>query len=63
VFSITGNLVSKKRTRIASKNIQYVLYLRSWGILGENENEEEIKFSIEGKILEPVDRPLVGIFL
>jgi len=29
VFSIASNLISKKRTRISSKNVRYVLYLRS----------------------------------
>ncbi|PMD40291.1 hypothetical protein L207DRAFT_399823, partial [Hyaloscypha variabilis F] len=30
VFSMAGNLVSKKRTRISSENVRYVLCLRSW---------------------------------
>jgi len=29
VFSLAGNLISTKRTRILSKNIRYILYLRS----------------------------------
>jgi len=29
VFNIASNLISKKRTRISSENMQYVLYLRS----------------------------------
>ena len=29
VFSLTGNLILKKRTRIISKNVRYVLCLRS----------------------------------
>ena len=33
VFSIAGNLISKKRSRIASENVRYVLCLRSWGLL------------------------------
>jgi hAT family C-terminal dimerisation region len=28
-FSLAGNLISKKRGRIASKNVRYVLCLRS----------------------------------
>ena len=41
-----GNLVTKKRTRIASENVRYVLCLRSWGLLplgenGDNNTEEE----------------------
>jgi hypothetical protein len=33
VFSQAGNLISKKRTQIASDIIRYVLCLRSWGLL------------------------------
>jgi len=45
VFSMAGNLISKKRTRISSKNVRYVLCLRSWGILDPDNNKEEIKIS------------------
>jgi hypothetical protein len=38
IFSQAGNLVSKKRTRIVSENIRYVLCLRSWGLLPPGEN-------------------------
>jgi hypothetical protein len=48
VFSIASNLISKKRTRISSENVRYVLYLRSWGVLEANNDEEEIIISEDG---------------
>lgn len=42
VFSIAGNLITKKRTRISSENVRYVLCLRNWGILDDADDEEEI---------------------
>jgi len=42
VFSVTGNLIIKKRTKISSENVRYVLCLRSWGILVDADDEEEI---------------------
>jgi hypothetical protein len=43
VFSAAGNLVSNKRTRIASETIKYVICLRSWGLLAEADDDEEIE--------------------
>jgi hypothetical protein len=40
VSSQAGNLVSKKRTRINSANVRYVLCLRAWGLLAEDEDDE-----------------------
>ena len=48
VFSIAGNLILKKRTRILSENVRYMLYLRSWGILDPNNNKDEIIISEDG---------------
>jgi len=45
VFSIANNLVLKKRTRISSENVRYVLCLRSWGILDDADDEGEILIS------------------
>ena len=53
VFSLAGNLISKKRTSIASENIRYVLCLRSWGVLVELKDEEELFFDENGKIIDP----------
>ena len=52
VFSVAGNLVSKKRTKISSENVRYVLCLRSWGILVEADEEEEIIIDDNGQIVE-----------
>jgi hypothetical protein len=54
VFSLAGNLISKKRTSIASENVRYVLCLRSWGVLIELKDEEELLFDEKGKIIEPL---------
>jgi hypothetical protein len=40
IFSQAGNLISKKRTRISSENVRYVLCLRSWGLLPEDDEKE-----------------------
>ena len=53
VFSLAGNLISKKRTSIASENVRYVLCLRSWGVLVEPKDEEELFFDENGKIIDP----------
>jgi hypothetical protein len=55
VFSIAGNLVLKKRTRILSENVRYVLCLRSWGILKDNNDKEEIIIRKDGKVVVVVD--------
>jgi len=52
VFSIASNLISKKRTRISSENVRYMLFLKSWGILDSNNNKDEIIISKDsGKIV------------
>ena len=49
VFSIASNLILKKRTRISSKNVRYVLYLRSWGVLEADNDKEEIIISKDNR--------------
>jgi hAT family C-terminal dimerisation region len=56
-FSYAGNLISKKRTRISSENVRYVLCLRSWGFLVDDDDEEEILFNENGNIVVPGDQP------
>lgn len=51
VFSMAGNLLSKKRTRISSENVRIVLCLRSWGLLVDADDEDEIRISEEGEII------------
>jgi hypothetical protein len=64
VFSAAGNLITKKRTIISSENVRYVLCLRSWGLLINDDEYEDIQFDEDGRIilvepaLEPLD-PLV----
>jgi len=45
VFNIVlaSNLVSKKRIRLSSENVHYVLCLRSWKILDNNDNKDSSK--------------------
>jgi hypothetical protein len=59
VFSQAGNLISKKRTQIASDMVRYVLCLRSWGLLSEAEDEEDILIGPNREILE-VEPPAVA---
>jgi hypothetical protein len=54
VFSYAGNLITKKRTRIASENIRYMLCLRSWGLLLESDDEVEIIFDENRVCIETV---------
>jgi hypothetical protein len=60
VFSVAGNLISKKRTRIASENVRYVLCLRAWGLLVQDDDEVEVLIDEEGRIIETV-RPVVQV--
>jgi hypothetical protein len=57
VFSAAGNLITKRRTLISSENVRYVLCLRSWGILVEADDEEEILIDNNWNIVEPIDIP------
>ena len=54
VFSIASNLVSKKQTRISSENVCYVLCLRSWKILDNNDNKDKIIISEDSSKLVAV---------
>jgi hypothetical protein len=58
VFSIAGNSISKKRTRIASENVRYVLCLWSRGLLVKDNDEIEVIINKEGRIIQIV--PVVG---
>jgi hypothetical protein len=55
VFSLAGNLITKKRTKISSENVRYVLCLRSWGILVDADDEEEIIIDGNWRIVDPPD--------
>jgi hypothetical protein len=42
---MASNLISKKRTRMSSENVRYVLCLRSQGILEDDDDKDEIIIS------------------
>ena len=43
VFSIGGDIVTKKRNRLAPSTLRYLLCLRNWGIISPGEDEDEDK--------------------
>jgi hypothetical protein len=51
VFSAAGNLITKRRTRISSENVRYVLCLRSWGLLVDDDDEVDIMINEGGEIV------------
>jgi hypothetical protein len=61
VFSYAGNLITKKRTRIASENVRYVLCLRSWGLLSESDDEVEMIFDENRRRIETVAPTVIVI--
>ncbi len=54
-FSYAGNLITKRRIRILSENVRYVLCLRSWGFLVDDDDEAEIQFDGNGRVVLPGD--------
>ena len=57
-FSYAGNLITKKRTRISSNNVRYVLCLRSWGAIVDDDEEEEVLFDRYGEYIRPLLPPV-----
>lgn len=56
VFSEAGNLISKKRPKIASSTLRYVLCLRHWGLIADEDPEEVIVINEDTwKVVEPPD--------
>ena len=43
VFSARGDIVTKKRNCIIGENVKYLLYLRNWGIILEDNNFNNYK--------------------
>lgn len=41
VFSAGGDIITKKRNRIGGENLRYLLCLRSWGIIPEDDDLDE----------------------
>ena len=56
-FSLAGNLITKKRTDISSENVRYVLCLRSWGFLVDDDDEAPAQFDANGEYIRPL-RPV-----
>ncbi|PQE03889.1 hypothetical protein CJF30_00006573 [Rutstroemia sp. NJR-2017a BBW] len=42
-YSKSGQLLSKRRTKLSSETVKYVLCLRAWGVLPEAVEEEDIE--------------------
>jgi hypothetical protein len=42
VFSAGGNIITKKRNRISGESVRYLLYLRSWGIIPEDDDFDDL---------------------
>jgi hypothetical protein len=48
VFSAGGNIITKKRNRIRGENLWYLLCLRSWGIIPEdNDLDKEVNDGVD----------------
>jgi hypothetical protein len=58
IFNIAGNLISKNRTNIASENVRYILCLRNWAYLVEDDDQDELVVDENGQIIEPPDGPI-----
>ena len=43
LFSAGGDITTKKRNRLGGKNTRDLLYLRSWGVIPEDDDEDEIE--------------------
>jgi hypothetical protein len=41
VFSVGGDVVTKKRNRLVSSTVQYIVCLKAWGILTDKSVEED----------------------
>jgi hypothetical protein len=43
VFSIAGLQITKRRNRLAPKTMGVIMCLRSWGLINEEDDDEDIK--------------------
>ena len=42
-FCAGGDIITEKKNRLGGKNTRYLLCLRSWGIIPEDDDEDEIE--------------------
>jgi hypothetical protein len=47
VFSVGGDIVTKKRNRLGASNTRRLLCLRDWGVLAEAEDEGDSDIEID----------------
>jgi hypothetical protein len=43
VFSDGGDIITKRRNKIAPDTLQHIIYLQNWGIIAEEQEEEYIE--------------------
>jgi hypothetical protein len=46
VFSVSGDIVTKKRNRLGGSNTRRLLCLQDWGVLAEGEDERDSDIEI-----------------
>jgi hAT family C-terminal dimerisation region len=52
VFSVGGDIVTKKRNRLGGSNTRRLLYLQDWGVLaeGEDEGSSDIEINLDEEL-------------
>ena len=41
IFSVGGDIVTKKRNRLLPSTLRYLLCLRDWGVIGDEDDDSE----------------------
>ncbi|KFY93324.1 hypothetical protein V498_04475 [Pseudogymnoascus sp. VKM F-4517 (FW-2822)] len=41
IFSVSGDIVTKKRNRLLPSTLRYLLCLRDWGVIGDEDDDSE----------------------
>jgi hypothetical protein len=49
VFSAGGDIITKKRNRISGESVRYLLCLRSWGIIPEDNDFNDLVEEEDGE--------------
>jgi hAT family C-terminal dimerisation region len=47
VFSVSSDIITKKRNRLGTSNTRRLLCLRDWGVLEEGEDEDDSDIKID----------------